>query len=80
MSLFDSISIGVATKYGAVSLSGGKIGVDMGAGLVPATPTPLTPAQPNPGSTGAMAWIKANPKTTAGIVGGLILAIFLARR
>lgn len=80
MSLFDSISLGVTTKYGAVSLSGGKIGVDMGGGLVPPTPTPLTPAMPNSGTTGFMGWIKANPKTTAGIVGGLILAIILARR
>lgn len=80
MSLFDSVSFGISTKYGTIGVSGGKIGVDMGGGLQAPEPTPLTPATPAPGSTGALAWIKANPKTAAAIIGGAILAIVLARR
>lgn len=78
MALFDGIAI--STKYGTFGYAGGKVMADVGGGLVPPTPSPLTPAQPNPGSTGAMAWIKQNPKTVAGIIGGTILAIFLLRR
>ena len=78
MSLFDGIS--VSTKYGTFGFAGGKVTADVGAGLVPPQPSPLTPANPNPGSTGAMAWIKQNPKTVAAIIGGAILAIVLIRR
>jgi hypothetical protein len=80
MGLFDSINFSVQTKSGAFSLNGGKVGIDVGGGLSPATPTPLTPSTPNPGSTGPVAWIMANPKTAAAIAGGALLAILLARR
>jgi len=83
MALFDGISIN--TKYGTLGYAGGKVslglaGADTGAGLVPPTPTPLTPANPPPMSTGIGGWIKANPKTFVGILGGLLLAIVLIRR
>lgn len=80
MGLFDSVSFSVATKYGAIGVSGGKIGVDMGGGLVPPQPTPLTPATPQPGTTGFMGWVKSNPKTAAGIGLGFVLALVLLLR
>lgn len=83
MALFDNIAI--TTKYGSFGFAGGKVslgmpGADVGAGLSPPTPTPLTPATPNPGTTGLMGWIKSNPKTFAGILVGVLAAIFLIRR
>jgi hypothetical protein len=86
MALFDGITIN--TKYGNVGFSGGKLslglagmgGADTGAGLSPPTPTPLTPAIPQPMTTGIGGWIKSNPKTFAGILVGLLVAIFLIRR
>lgn len=83
MALFDGITIN--TKYGNVGFTGGKLslglnGPDTGAGLSPPTPTPLTPANPQPMTTGIGGWIKTNPKTFAGILVGLLVAIFLIRR
>lgn len=83
MALFDGITIN--TKYGNVGFSGGKLslglaGADTGAGLSPPTPTPLTPANPPPMSTGIGGWIKSNPKTFVGIIVGLLAAILIIRR
>jgi hypothetical protein len=52
---------------------------DVGAGLVPPTPTPLTPASSR-SADGIMGWAKANPTTTLGIVAGLVVALVLILR
>lgn len=78
MSLFDNIS--VTTKYGTLGLASGKLVADVGAGLEPPRPTPLTPANPPPMSTGLGGWLKSNPRTAVGIAVAAVLAIVLLRR
>lgn len=85
MGLFDNLNFSVATKYGTVGLSGGKVSAsanaDFGAGIVPPTPTPLTRAVPTPAQTGIMGWLKSNPATAVGIgIAALLGLVFVLRR
>lgn len=81
MGLFDNLNFSVATKYGTVGLSGGKVSASLptavggGSALSPPTPTPLTRAVPSPAQSGLMGWLKSNPTTAIGI--GIAAAVGL---
>lgn len=80
MGLFDNVNLSVTTKYGTASVTGGKLGLDMGGGLSPATPTPLTPARPQPATAGSlMTWVKNHTGLVALAAAGLLALILLRR-